>query len=235
VGRTLPKWRAGYEEWATQHALKDALRPSLFAYGTAALAFYLWSASEPQAFFAAQTLLLFNAFGLVLVSPLIGASLAGCAVFFVARASAEKKLLKDLDGSTGTPWRTLEAKWSPATDARLFFNEKPGAERNQENDHNDRAGGQDKGGAHQGRSEQKEEAKKDGGEREPPRPAPWHEVLGVKPTASPEEIKAAYREAIKAYHSDKVASLGKKLRDLAEDESKRINVAYGQARQTLAF
>ena len=60
-------------------------------------------------------------------------------------------------------------------------------------------------------------------------------MLGVAPNATAAEIKAAYREAIKAYHSDKVASLGKKLRELAEEESKRINVAYDKARKEKCF
>jgi len=52
------------------------------------------------------------------------------------------------------------------------------------------------------------------------------EVLGITADASPEQIKAAYREKCKQYHPDLVANLGPKLQRLAEDELKRINAAY---------
>ncbi|MBF0240679.1 MAG: J domain-containing protein [SAR324 cluster bacterium] len=51
-------------------------------------------------------------------------------------------------------------------------------------------------------------------------------ILGISNTATNEEIKRAYITLIKEYHPDKVASLGTKLRDLAEKEAKRINAAY---------
>ena len=44
--------------------------------------------------------------------------------------------------------------------------------------------------------------------------------------ASEQEIKEAYRNKMKEYHPDKVANLGAKLRNLAEEESKEINRAY---------
>lgn len=59
----------------------------------------------------------------------------------------------------------------------------------------------------------------------------WHDVLGVKPDSSLVEIKAAFRREMMAYHSDRVATLGRKLQELAERESKRINLAYEQARK----
>lgn len=60
-------------------------------------------------------------------------------------------------------------------------------------------------------------------------PIPWHDVLGVSPRASLEEVQSAYRERIGKYHPDKVASLGQELRDLAEAKSKEINRAYNEA------
>jgi DnaJ-class molecular chaperone len=50
-------------------------------------------------------------------------------------------------------------------------------------------------------------------------------VLGIKSTATGEEIKLAYRARMKEYHPDKVASLGAKLRDVANQESMHINAA----------
>ncbi len=41
-----------------------------------------------------------------------------------------------------------------------------------------------------------------------------------------EEIRAAYLMRISEYHPDKVAALGKEIREVAERKSKEINVAY---------
>jgi DnaJ-class molecular chaperone len=54
-------------------------------------------------------------------------------------------------------------------------------------------------------------------------------VLGVPPGASGEEIAEAYRERIKEYHPDRVASLGPELRELAH----RKTVEIQQARDAL--
>ncbi|WP_345454886.1 J domain-containing protein [Deinococcus aluminii] len=53
-----------------------------------------------------------------------------------------------------------------------------------------------------------------------------HELLGVPVGASREQIKAAYRQKIKVYHPDKMASLDDDFRRLAEEKSKRLNAAY---------
>lgn len=59
---------------------------------------------------------------------------------------------------------------------------------------------------------------------------PWHDVLGVGSDCTNDEIKAAYRREMSAYHSDRVAVLGVKLREVAELQSKKINAAYERAR-----
>ena len=51
-----------------------------------------------------------------------------------------------------------------------------------------------------------------------------YEVLGVKETASPEEIKKAYRELVKQYHPDRYEN--NPLKDLAEEKLREINEAY---------
>lgn len=56
----------------------------------------------------------------------------------------------------------------------------------------------------------------------------WHKILKVSPSATAEEIQTAYKQMIKQYHPDKVATLGKEIRDLAESKSKEINGAYAE-------
>ncbi|MEA1969511.1 MAG: DnaJ domain-containing protein [Thermodesulfobacteriota bacterium] len=52
------------------------------------------------------------------------------------------------------------------------------------------------------------------------------EILGVKKNASKEEIQAAYRKAVKEYHPDRVAHLGKDLQELANKRFIEIKEAY---------
>lgn len=51
-----------------------------------------------------------------------------------------------------------------------------------------------------------------------------YEVLGIKPGATQDEIKSAYRKLIKQYHPDKF--IGNPLKDLAEEKMMQINEAY---------
>jgi len=51
-------------------------------------------------------------------------------------------------------------------------------------------------------------------------------ILEIEPTATPTEVKAAYRKKIREYHPDRVAGLGDKLKKVADEESKAINKAY---------
>ncbi len=77
---------------------------------------------------------------------------------------------------------------------------------------------------------------------EPPKPRPqpqpqpqavfapnWTRVLELPADASPEDIREAYRRLMSQYHPDKVATLGRELRELAESKSKEISVAYQEA------
>ncbi len=54
----------------------------------------------------------------------------------------------------------------------------------------------------------------------------WYEVLQVDRSASPEEIRAAYKQLIAKYHPDKVDTLGQELKDLANQKSQQIIAAY---------
>jgi DnaJ-domain-containing protein 1 len=68
---------------------------------------------------------------------------------------------------------------------------------------------------------------------EPPnlfqRQPPWHDVLGVSPDATHDQIVSAYRARMSEYHPDNVASLGPDIRALAEQKAKEINAAYAEA------
>jgi hypothetical protein len=51
-------------------------------------------------------------------------------------------------------------------------------------------------------------------------------VLGLRSKVTLDDIKRCYRERMQEYHPDKVSSLGQKLRELADAEAKKINLAY---------
>jgi len=51
-------------------------------------------------------------------------------------------------------------------------------------------------------------------------------ILGIEGAITFEEIKRCYRAIVQQYHPDKVHSLGKELRDVAEWKTKEINEAY---------
>jgi len=51
-------------------------------------------------------------------------------------------------------------------------------------------------------------------------------ILDIKASATRSDIKRAYKIKMKEYHPDKVESLGVKLKDVANKESKNINAAF---------
>lgn len=53
-----------------------------------------------------------------------------------------------------------------------------------------------------------------------------HEILGIGADATQEEILAAYRKGVKAYHPDRVAHLGEDLQRLANERFIEIKAAY---------
>lgn len=55
--------------------------------------------------------------------------------------------------------------------------------------------------------------------------SPW-ELLGVSPSATRREIRAAYLRLLRQYHPDKVAALGPELRAVAERKTRELNAAW---------
>ncbi|MGH7907933.1 MAG: J domain-containing protein [Candidatus Binataceae bacterium] len=55
-----------------------------------------------------------------------------------------------------------------------------------------------------------------------------HEILGVSPDATLEEINAAFRTKAKQYHPDLTAALGPESKKMAEDMMKAINQAHDE-------
>lgn len=53
-----------------------------------------------------------------------------------------------------------------------------------------------------------------------------YEILGIEPSASSDEIRAAYRKLANQYHPDKVHHLGTEFQQLAEAKFKAIQEAY---------
>ena len=54
-------------------------------------------------------------------------------------------------------------------------------------------------------------------------------VLGLQKSASVDEVRKTYRTLIKQNHPDRVRDMSPALRKLAEDETKKLNMAYRRA------
>ena len=53
-----------------------------------------------------------------------------------------------------------------------------------------------------------------------------YEILRIKPGASPEEVKLAYRDLAMVWHPDRFAANNPRLKEKAQEELKKINAAY---------
>src|SRR2546423_2024685 len=54
----------------------------------------------------------------------------------------------------------------------------------------------------------------------------YYQILGVSPTASPQEIKEAWLFSLKAFHPDKFANASRHQQAVAEARTQAINEAY---------
>ncbi len=53
-----------------------------------------------------------------------------------------------------------------------------------------------------------------------------YKILEIKPTATDEDVKKAYRRMAMKYHPDKVSHLGEEFRKTADEKFKKVNEAY---------
>jgi hypothetical protein len=59
-----------------------------------------------------------------------------------------------------------------------------------------------------------------------PKDENYYEILGIAPDASTDQIKEAYIYKVNILHPDRLAGASERIRRLAEEELKKVNVAY---------
>jgi len=228
VSPRFETWESWYDGWIRKRAYLEAVLGSLVLAGVVVGIVYGLAALWPQAIRSVQSLLWVRPPGDYLLTPWIAGTLFVYLFLPYARKTGRTELRAKCRTGHWQDWHELAAKWNLATDVDLYFTPyghfSPGRDRADDrardrSDYDDEDDGDHQSGASNGSADTER----------------WFEVLGVGANASVAEIKAAYRKAIAAYHSDKYASAGQKIRDLAEAESKRINAAYEEARRLHAF
>lgn len=209
--RTFPNWQKISDNWIRRKSIGSAAAVSAICAFTAfgVLSFigrnakYLYD-SIIMPFEYGSSYIFFHKDYPVLTTILFAAAVAGYAGLAVGYFQGRKKFPYMIDRVVLTGWLSMEENWHPASSYDSFqVYREPVIE--------DASDGRFSAG--------------DSGAGEH-----WADVLGVAEDATPDEVKAAYRAIIKSYHSDRVVGLGPKLQALAEDETKRINLAYEQAK-----
>jgi hypothetical protein len=64
---------------------------------------------------------------------------------------------------------------------------------------------------------------------EMPEESTWFDVLGLSSSATIDDVKQAYKALVKQNHPDRVHGMSPIFRELAEAETKKINIAYAEA------
>ena len=63
----------------------------------------------------------------------------------------------------------------------------------------------------------------------------FYDVLGIKDTATKDEIKKAYRTMVKKYHPDKLQHMDEVYRNGAEEKFRKVQEAYEQLQKERGF
>lgn len=215
VYETLPDWHKSFDDWAIAQSAILAWKASVLCLLPAIIVFYLFGALTNDNVGGLQSLLLWNPASSIPLGPLVSAVLISYVVGGAALFYYRKKLRSSLWGSEADRiWSGLLHKWNSFSDVDAYFAPDNSTSASEEDLERDKA-------------------------TSAPFPEfenePWHRVLGVSANASADEIKAAYRNRIKDYHPDSVAGRGQKIRDVAEAESRKINIAYDQAKAAAGF
>ena len=63
----------------------------------------------------------------------------------------------------------------------------------------------------------------------------WHDILGVSPHASRDDIVAAYEAKIHEYAPERMAHLGPDVRELARSRREQLGLAYDAALRDLEW
>jgi hypothetical protein len=163
-----------------------------------------------------------------LVSVLIGLTLVFMVSSFMLNWVAE---LRRFRGATSA--RESRTQNDRIRDADLFDRRQARAAAFRDRMQRERTKRQQETDARTGRASEREPA--------PPRPAPSsaearHRAtleLGPGPI-TPDALRRQYRLLMAAYHPDRVSTLGRKLRELAEEETKAINEAHTYFKARLA-
>ncbi|MBE7178976.1 MAG: J domain-containing protein [Mucilaginibacter polytrichastri] len=218
VSRLLPDWNTELLDWSRRMPEKSAFRNSFKIITAVCIILFTLSYFWVDIALRFQKILLWDPAPNFIKSPLIAAVLVGYLSFWWFIKHPKNYLENAADLRYAREWLTLCDKWDQDSDPRDFFEPVHVL-------HSDRYAGY--GSEDQGKGDRNAEASIIDFK--------WYEILGVAPDSTPDQIKSAYRTAIKAYHSDTVATAGPKLRELAEQESKKINAAYAEARKIKGF
>lgn len=216
----MPVWHGEFDRWVKKRASNLAVRTSLQAVVFSAIAFNPLSKFFPA--FATWLLSLSGWLeGVLLWRPVSPEVLSHGIVFIVVGYASlaigyryhQGQLRLKIDGVRAKAWLRLERKWNPRSGDFDAFEEWEYRFADGDNESANNS------------STDVELATCDG----------WRSVLNVGSDATIEDIKSAYREAIKRYHTDRVEGLGDKIRAVAEEESRRLNDAYSSAKAELGF
>lgn len=209
VTLTFPQWEYGVATWVNRQSVAQGVKRSLIYVIPAIMLGYVLP-GHARAFQSA--LLIDPSFN---IGPFVFGIGVAYAAFVVHWLLAKEALASTFDRDPFERWSELRQMWS--VDARYedFFPDDPEANHDS------------------GETVDPDEDMSDAPSQE--LTEQWYDVLQVDRNASISDIKSAYRKQLKQNHPDNVATLGAKIKEAAESQSKLINAAYETAREERDF